>query len=35
MWRLEVLLPWFWQSSSGQFQPLIRKEGMLLLEKKK
>jgi Putative polyhydroxyalkanoic acid system protein (PHA_gran_rgn) len=32
--RLEVLLPWFLAKLVGTIQPLIRKEGTLLLEKK-
>jgi hypothetical protein len=33
--RLEVFLPWFLAKLVGTIQPLIRKEGTLLLEKKK
>ena len=33
--RLEVFLPWFLAKLVGTTQPLIRKEGPLLLEKKK
>jgi hypothetical protein len=33
--RLEVFLPWFLVKLVGTIQPLIRKEGALLLEKKK
>jgi hypothetical protein len=32
--RLEVFLPWFLAKLGGTIQPLIRKEGTLLLEKK-
>jgi hypothetical protein len=32
--RLEVFLPWFLAKLVKTIQPLIRKEGMLLLEKK-
>ena len=32
--RLEVFLPWFLAKLVGTIQPLIRKEGTLLLEKK-
>jgi Putative polyhydroxyalkanoic acid system protein (PHA_gran_rgn) len=32
--RLEVFLPWILAKLFGTIQPLIRKEGMLLLEKK-
>jgi Putative polyhydroxyalkanoic acid system protein (PHA_gran_rgn) len=32
--RLEVLLPWLLAKLVGTIQPLIRKEGTLLLEKK-
>jgi Putative polyhydroxyalkanoic acid system protein (PHA_gran_rgn) len=32
--RLEVFLPWFLAKLVGKIQPLIRKEGKLLLEKK-
>ena len=32
--RLEVILPWFLAKLVGTIQPLIRKEGTLLLEKK-
>ena len=32
--RLEVFLPWFLAKRVGTIRPLIRKEGMLLLEKK-
>src|SRR6202047_4929508 len=32
--RLEVFLPWFLAKLIGTIQPLIRKEGTLLLEKK-
>ena len=33
--RLEVFLPWFLAKLVGTIQPLIRKEGTLLLEKKR
>ena len=32
--RLEVLLPWLLAKLAGVIQPLIRKEGLLMLEKK-
>jgi len=32
--RLEVLLPWLLARLVGTIQPLIRKEGTLLIEKK-
>ena len=32
--RLEVLLPWLLARLGGTIQPLIRKEGTLLIEKK-
>jgi len=32
--RLEVVLPWLLAKVAATIQPLIRKEGMLLLEKK-
>ena len=33
--RLEVFLPWLLAKLIGTIQPLMRKEGMLMLEKKK
>jgi hypothetical protein len=33
--RLELVLPWLLATIAERIQPLIRKEGMLLLEKKK
>jgi hypothetical protein len=33
--RLEVLLPWLLAKVAEAIQPLIRKEGVLMLEKKR